>query len=74
MPIVDLHSNIAKLIKAAKQLEEDWQQTKLYWHDQASAMLEEKHLQQIFPNVKLAVDATNRMAEILSRAERDCSE
>ncbi len=74
MPVVDLHSNIARLIKATELLEEAWQETKLYWHDENSQALEENHLRHIFPNVKLAVDATNRMAEILGRAERDCTE
>jgi len=74
MHIADLHTGIAKLMEATEALREAWEETKLHWHDDNSRNLEENHLRPILPNVKLAIDATNRMAEVLARAERDCAD
>jgi hypothetical protein len=74
MHIADLNTGTAKLIEAAEMLEEAWAEAKLYWHDEKSRDLEENHLTPIYPHVKLAIDAVNRLSDVLARAERECDE
>jgi len=74
MHIADLHTGIAKLIQATETLQETWAETKVYWHDDNSRHFEENHLEPIVPQVKLAVDAISRLADVLAQAQRECEE
>ena len=74
MHIADLNTGTAKLVEAAETLQEVWTEVKTYWHDENSRNLEENHLEPIYPHVKLAIDAANRLSDILARTERECNE
>jgi hypothetical protein len=72
MRIGNLSAGTAKLHEAMQSLEESWVQIKQDWNDANSLDFEEKHLQSITPKLKLALDAVNRLADVLARAGRDC--
>jgi len=74
MHIADLNTGIAKLVEATELLQEAWQETKQYWRDESSRNMEENHLQPIYPNVKIAIDAANRMTDVLARVQRECED
>ncbi len=70
----DLSSGVAKLRDAIEMLETNWNETAEYWQDANSRRIEEEFLQNIVMSVKLAIEATQKMSDLLARAQRECSE
>lgn len=70
--LADLSTGAAKLSNAAKALRLAWQDATEQWNDDTSRAFEEQYLRPLMPKIKTAVDSTNRMAELLGRAEREC--
>lgn len=71
--LADLSTGAVKLSEATKALQLAWQEAHEQWNDDTSRIFEETHLRPLMPRVKAALEATNRMSELLSRAERDCT-
>ena len=74
MPIADLTTGAAKLNKSVEILQESWADTKEHWDDENSRNFEENYLDPLGPQIKMALDAINRVAEVLQRAERECQD
>jgi len=74
MRLCDLSTGLGKLMKAAKRLKEQWELTKPHWRDQNAADFEQTHLQPLIPQLTLTTAAVNRLAEILTEVERDCTD
>ena len=72
MKLVDLYTGAARLSDALVQLETAWARVRVSWNDEARRHFEEEHLAPITPTIRLTLDAVNRLAEVLSRAEREC--
>jgi hypothetical protein len=72
MRIADLHTGAARLNKATEVLLEAWDDTKSHWDDVNSRHFEKEQLDEIIPHIKSSLDAINRLAEVLFRAEKDC--
>ncbi|MFN0196313.1 MAG: hypothetical protein ACKVT0_06185 [Planctomycetaceae bacterium] len=70
----DLSAGVAKLRDAIEMLETSWNETTDYWQDANSRHIEEEYLQNIVMSVKLAIEATQKMSDLLARANRECSE
>jgi hypothetical protein len=70
--LADLSTGASKLTNAAKALRLAWQEAAEQWNDDTSRAFEEQYLRPLMPKIKTAVDSTNRMAELLGRAEREC--
>jgi hypothetical protein len=62
----------AKLTYAGRKLRLRWEQTQTQWNDQVTRDFDRQHLQPIEPKLVDAVRAIERLAEILTRAEREC--
>jgi len=62
----------AKLSYAARKLRLRWHETQAQWNDQVTRDFDRKHLEPIEPKLIDAVRAIERLAELLSRAEREC--
>lgn len=61
-----------KLVASLKDLKLRWEKTKAGWDDPMSQDLERTVIEPLEPKVRAAVTAMEKMAEILSRAKRDC--
>ena len=70
----DLTVEATKLYKAHVELIQSWELTKEYWKDETAEAFEENHLAPLSPMVKMLLDATNRLNEILARCERDLAD
>jgi len=68
----DLNSGLGQLTWAFAQLKERWAETKTQWRDDACRTFEETHLRELPPRLQLFVAATQRLAEAIERAEREC--
>jgi hypothetical protein len=74
MIVGDLVTGGQKLSHALKNLQLHWEATKEHWQDAASRRFEEQHLTPLEPKVHLTLDAIARLADVMERAQRDCSE
>lgn len=70
--MISLHDGKANLLHAAKRLQLRWQDVRQQWNDKVSEKFERQHLQPLEPQVKTAIQAIERLAEVLSRAEAEC--
>jgi|TARA_B100000809_G_scaffold183599_1_gene181486 hypothetical protein len=74
MRVVDLHTGVAQLTDALVQLDAAWGQVRLSWNDPARHHFESEHIEPITPTVRMTLDAINRLAEVLGRVERECTD
>jgi len=72
MKIADLTTGSAKIASAFASLRVRWEDTKEHWHDDNRRRFEENYLEPLEPQVVAALEAIGRLAEVLSRAEREC--
>ena len=63
----------AKLMHAGRKLWLRWEQVQTQWNDQVTRDFERRHLEPFEPKLVTTVKAIERLAEILSRAEHECS-
>jgi hypothetical protein len=69
MIVGDLYSGAGKLEQAMKNLQLHWEITRQMWHDSASRSFEHNHLADILPQVKSVLEATQRVREVLEKAQ-----
>ncbi len=69
---MSLHDSKARLGYAGQRLALRWQETLAEWRDPKSRELEEQYLAPLESHLAAAVGAVDRLAEVLSRAEREC--
>jgi hypothetical protein len=74
MRICDLNTPLARLIKSARRLREQWDETKTHWSDQNAVEFEEQYLQPLVPQLTLTTAAVNRLAALLTQIERECAD
>jgi hypothetical protein len=74
MRVADLHTGAARLHEALELLEDAWGAAKVHWDDGTSQNFQENHLDPIVPKIRATLDAVNRLAEVLARAQRECEE
>jgi hypothetical protein len=72
MKIADLTTGTAKITSAYKTMRVHWDATKDDWQDANQRRFEERFLDPLEPQLNSALEAISRLAEILSRAEREC--
>jgi len=72
MAMIDLYTGAAQLTDALEQLEAAWGRVQVSWNDEARRHFEAEHLETISPTIRLTLDAVNRLADVLSRVEREC--
>jgi hypothetical protein len=62
----------AKLVQALKDLEMRWEKTRLQWDDAMSEDIAMMVVEPLEPRVRATVTAMEKMAEVLTRARREC--
>ena len=70
---MNLHDGKAKLSYATEKLGLQWDDVRAQWDDAASRDFQRDHLEPLQPLVANAVRAIERLAEILTRAQQECS-
>jgi hypothetical protein len=68
----DFLSPAARLADATRQLEYTWRETKEHWSDPVSERVEEEFLIPLHGQVQAMLDTVEKMASVLSKAERAC--
>jgi hypothetical protein len=56
-----------------RTLREKWTDFEGHWKDRVRQEFEEKYLAELQERVRSTMDAMDRLAEVIDRAERDCS-
>lgn len=70
----DLTSAAERLKKALEHLAEAWNEVSEQWDDANARAFAENHLEPLAAAVRSAMDAVNRMNEVIGRAERESSD
>jgi hypothetical protein len=70
----DLSSGTGRIRHALETLQLAWQEASDEWDDAVSHRFCEHHLEPIVPQVKMALDAIERMHMLMSEMQRDCEE
>jgi hypothetical protein len=70
----DLLTPAARIRHALETLEVTWQQASEAWDDPVSKRFAERQLEPMIPKVKIALDAINRMHQLLTEVQRDCEQ
>lgn len=74
MAMGSLIDGAGQLKSAADRLEEVWSVAKASWKDAVSRSLEEEHLEPLFGQVRLTLDAIARLNGVLVTACRECED
>ena len=72
MRLWDLETSSAQLRDAMEELQLAWEETREHWDDSVSDRFREEYLEPIAPAMKLALDATARMNNLLAHVYREC--
>ncbi|MCH8828763.1 MAG: hypothetical protein IID45_04220 [Planctomycetes bacterium] len=72
MSVGNFSSGAARLHTAARSLEKSWAETREHWKDETARSLEETHLAPIAEQVQETLAATAKLAEVVSKAAREC--
>ncbi len=63
-----------RLKHAIKTLQDQWRITEATWNDSVRRRFEERHLAPLDPAVDAALIGMQKLAELLDRVRRDCSD
>jgi hypothetical protein len=63
-----------RLKHAVRSLLEHWQNTEASWNDSVREKFEERHLRPLDPACDAAVVGMQKIAEILDKVRRDCTD
>ncbi len=74
MRVCDLSSGVGQLSQAYGKLKERLVETREVWTDDAFRQFDQQRLNEIPNRLQLMVAAVNKLAEVLSVAERECGE
>jgi hypothetical protein len=67
-----LHEARGMLAKAMKDLGNRWRETKMNWDDAQSEAFEKTYLDTLEADMRVAMNAMDHLAVVLSQIERDC--
>jgi len=67
-----LHEARGMLAKAMKDLGGRWRETKMNWDDAQSEAFEKTYLETLEADMRVAMNAMDHLAVVLSQIERDC--
>lgn len=69
---MNLQDGRAKLGYAAQKLRLRWDEANRHWNDAVSRDFERDHLVPLEPQIAATLQAIDRLADVISRAEREC--
>lgn len=74
MALGSLIDGAGQLKSASDRLDEAWALARSSWNDSVAQNLDEEHLQPLFQQVRVTLDAIARLNGILVSACRDCED
>jgi hypothetical protein len=70
----DLTTGLGQLTDAIATLKDRWSETKNVWNDDSSQLIEKKYLEEIPTRLRFLFIATQRLAEVMEKAQRECED
>ena len=70
----DLSGGAARLQESLDLLNAAWIETTTQWDDPANQQFLKDHLAPLHPKARIALNAIQRITEVLGQAERECSD
>lgn len=74
MKICELNTGAGRLQRAATDLKDAWLEAREQWTDRSARQFEEQHLQPLGPLLSQLNAAIGKFAELMDRAEQECSD
>lgn len=74
MPNSNVMAGASRLKHAIRALQEHWRAAEPTWDDSVKQRFEERHLAPLDPAIAAALIGMQKMAEVLDRVRRDCSD
>jgi hypothetical protein len=74
MPNAKVLAGATRLKQTTRVLRDQWLSTEAGWGDAVRQRFEERYLAPIEPAVDAAINGLQKMAEVLDRVRRDCSD
>ena len=68
----NFRTSVTKLREALEGLERTWRDTHEFWADSSSDSFEKHHVAPIRPKVMTTLAATQRLADVMAHAQREC--
>ena len=68
----DLLGATQRLKRATRELQHQWDSTKMEWNDAATRQFETKYLEPILPTLRLFLAATSELEDIYRQAINEC--
>jgi hypothetical protein len=72
MPIADFQTGLTLLQNSLQTLLVRWEATQETWSDPIAEKFAEEHVKTLPVKIRVFVDSTVRLANLLQRAEQDC--
>ena len=69
---MSLNDNKCRLTALTKNLSLRWVETREHWRDVKSDEFNERFMQELLPRVSKAVDAIEKLEELLKKIKKDC--
>lgn len=69
---MSLNANKSRLTALTKNLSLRWVETREHWRDVKSDEFNERFMQELLPRVSKAVDAIEKLEELLKKIKKDC--
>ena len=69
---MNFYDSKAKLCYALEKLRLRWQETHDQWHDAVARDFERTYLEPLGDQIAVTVQAVDRLADVLRRAEQEC--
>jgi hypothetical protein len=74
MPNAKVMAGSTRLHQTVRALREQWLITEATWGDSVRQRFEERHLAPLEPAVDAAINGMQKIAEVLDKVRRDCSD
>jgi hypothetical protein len=74
MPNAKVMAGSTRLHQTIRALREQWLVTEATWGDSVRQRFEERHLAPLEPAVDAAINGMQKIAEVLDKVRRDCSD
>lgn len=69
---MSLNANKSRVTALTKNLSLRWADTRTHWRDVKSDEFNQRFMQELFPQVNKAVNAIEKLEELLNKARKEC--
>ncbi|MEM7010321.1 MAG: hypothetical protein AAF585_02455 [Verrucomicrobiota bacterium] len=69
-----LNTAKSRLASVSKELNRQWENTKIVWRDQKALEFEQRYMNPMFESVENALAAIEKLDKVISKVRNDCNE